>query len=135
MRADKAWIVVAAVGLTIGAGACGGGSKSAAHAKIPVTTTQQVGGQQSSTPSPVAAHTSTTSTTSTTATTSGQVAAPQTTTPKLTPQQAADLILGITGQIQKAETTPNGPQALTRAQAQAIVDAQSKALGITVPQK
>lgn len=131
MRAAKAWIVVAAVGLTIGAGACGSGGKSAAHANTPVTTTKQGAGLQSSTPSPVPARTSTTNKTGTSATTPGQVAGSQTTTTRLTPQGAADLILGITGQIQQAESTPNGPQALTRAQAQAIVDAQNKALGLT----
>jgi hypothetical protein len=132
MRAAKAWIVVAAVGLTIGAGACSGGAKSTAHSNTPATTTQ-VAGPKSSTPSPASAQTSTTTKSSTAA--PGQVAGSQTTSPQLTPQAAADLILGITGQIQKAESTPNGPQALTRAQAQAIVDAQNKALGITVPKK
>jgi hypothetical protein len=41
------------------------------------------------------------------------------------------LILGINSQIQKAENTPNGPQALTPAQAQAIIDSQTKTFGIT----
>jgi hypothetical protein len=48
----------------------------------------------------------------------------------LTPQAAAALILGITNQVQQAENTPNGPHALTHAEAQAIIDAQNKALGI-----
>jgi hypothetical protein len=40
------------------------------------------------------------------------------------------LILGLNNQIQQAENGQNGPHALTKAEAQAIIDAQTKALGI-----
>jgi hypothetical protein len=52
-------------------------------------------------------------------------------TKALTPQDANQLIQGILAQVQQASNTPNGPQALTRAQAQAIVDQQQSKLGIT----
>ena len=125
MRAFKVWIVVGAVALTVGTGACAGGTKSSAPSG-PTADTQQAVGPQSSTSSPAAALPGTTATTR-------PGAGPQAPNPsRLSPQDAAALVLGITGQIQQAENTPNGPRALTRAEAQAIVDAQSKALGIPV---
>jgi hypothetical protein len=56
------------------------------------------------------------------------------TTP-LTPDAATKLVLGLNSQIQQAVNTPTGPRALSRADAQAIVDGINRQLGITVPKK
>lgn len=123
MKVTKAWIAVAAVALTVGAGACGTGGKSTAQPGT-TATTHAASGTKSSTPAAPSPKSSTA------AASPSATATKPNTPPPLTPQAAAQMILGITSQIQQAENTPNGPKALTRAQAEAIVNAQNKALGL-----
>lgn len=101
MMARRVWISFAAVALTFGTAACSGGHGS---------------GTAKSLPPPVSA-----------ARTTGSPAKPS----------AADIarenamIQGILAQLQQATTTKSGgSQALTKAQAQKIVDAENKALGV-----
>jgi len=127
MKAAKVWIAVAAVALTVGAGACGGAGKSSAQRSTTVTT--QAAASKSSTPAAPSSNSGTAVASSKTAGTKSSTAT------TLSPQAVAQMVLGINAQIQKAESSTNGPTALTPAQAQAIVNAQDKALGIPVPKQ
>ncbi|MDQ1428646.1 MAG: hypothetical protein QOK39_2122 [Acidimicrobiaceae bacterium] len=128
MRIQRLCTVVAGLGLTLGGGvACSSAAKPSAVVHLapasvtasstttaPSTssTSTAPGPQGSSAPGPTTAGT--------------KPAASQ----PLTPDSAAALILGLNNQIQQAENGQNGPHALTKAEAQAIIDAQTKALGI-----
>jgi hypothetical protein len=129
MRIQRLCTVVAGLGLTLGGGvACSSAAKPAAVVHLaPASVTAS-----STTTAP------STSSTSTAPGPQGSSAPGPTTTvgtkpsasQPLTPDGAAALILGLNNQIQQAENGQNGPHALTQAEAQAIIDAQTKALGI-----
>jgi hypothetical protein len=131
MKMQRLCTVVAAIGLIFGGGvACSSAAKPAAVVHLaPASVT---------TSSTTTAPSSESSSTSTAPGPPGSSAAGPTTTAgmkpaasqPLTPDGAAALILGLNNQIQQAENGQNGPHALTQAEAQAIIDAQTKALGI-----
>ncbi len=135
MRIQRLCTVVAGLGLTLGGGvACSSAAKPAAVVHLaPASVT---------TSSTTTAPSTSTSSTSTAPGLPGSSAiSPAGPTPKVpgvtttvsppkSPQDIAAMILGITNQIQQAENTPNGPHALTHAEAQAIIDAQTKAIGV-----
>jgi hypothetical protein len=130
MRIQRLCTVVAGLGLTLGGGvACSSATKPAAVVHL---------APASVTASETTTAPSTTSSTSTAPGPQGSSAPGPTTTAAtkptasqpLTPDAAAALILGLNNQIQQAENGQNGPHALTQAEAQAIIDAQTKALGI-----
>ncbi|MDP9072634.1 MAG: hypothetical protein M3N98_00420 [Actinomycetota bacterium] len=126
MRAAKVWTVLAGAALALGAGACASGTTTAAHSGPTATSTSTAAPPAVSSPAALTPPAS-----------PPDVPAAQapgaTPTTRLTPANAAQMILGINAKIQQAEQTPNGPQALTRAQVQAIVEAQTKQLGLPVP--
>jgi hypothetical protein len=139
MVATRALTIAAGIAFTVVAGAACGSAKPAASVRsVPTVASPSTTITAPSSPSTAAGVTSpspTSASPATPATPRAQAAqpAPTTTTtnaPRLTPEQAAALVLGINDQIQQAESTPNGPKALTPAEAQAIIDAQSKALGL-----
>ena len=132
MRAHGVGLVLGAAALTLGLGACGGatgsgGGKSSVGA---ATTAPAVTASPSRSASPAPIPTTTRPAAPAVSSTTASTAPPATASPA-DMAKADAIVQGLLAQIQQAtQSTGGGSQPLTRAQAQAIVDAASAAAGV-----